>query len=281
MNFLRQAIRLLALDIDKSKLNTLWYENEDGDKFVPDLEGNMPPDVPEGYKYQVSQFPTSLRTTYLKLVDPKEVAECPHPEEYVHPTHGWIDGVEGRECDYCGGTQTKNVGEEWPEEWDASGSSEVMAGESGWSEDLALAMTNSGDYTLSEAILVAAQACERCMNALADQYGLDWGYPEFSDEWYKANTQCEFCTTEEEWQEIMDEINEESAEDAAMFETEAGVDNMKDIKNMTDEELEDALDNELIPGELLEKAVNEHNRRVRKKLKERSDRRGLRRKELI
>lgn len=59
-------------------------------------------------------------------------------------------------------------------------------------------MANSGDYTLKEAIAIYAQCCERCANALIWKYsnGED-GYPEYSDEWYKANTYCDFCLEEE------------------------------------------------------------------------------------
>ena len=65
-------------------------------------------------------------------------------------------------------------------------------------EDVILAMANSGDYTLSEAIAVWANACERCMNVLTYKYlnGKD-GYPEHSDEWKKANTVCRYCRDEE------------------------------------------------------------------------------------
>lgn len=59
---------------------------------------------------------------------------------------------------------------------------------------LIVAMVNSGDYDLYEAIGVYGRACERCMNVLWNKYlpGED-GYEEFSDEWKKANTECEFC----------------------------------------------------------------------------------------
>ena len=62
-------------------------------------------------------------------------------------------------------------------------------------EDVIMAMANSGDYTLSEAIAVYANACERCANVLAYKYlnGAD-GYPEFSDEWKKTNTKCRYCS---------------------------------------------------------------------------------------
>ena len=60
-----------------------------------------------------------------------------------------------------------------------------------------LAMANSGDYTLGEAIIAYATACERCMNVLSYKYtdGKE-GYEEFSDEWKKCRTVCDFCRHE-------------------------------------------------------------------------------------
>lgn len=42
-------------------------------------------------------------------------------------------------------------------------------------------------------------ACERCMNVLAYKYlnGAD-GYEEYSDEWKKCNTECDFCKIKED-----------------------------------------------------------------------------------
>lgn len=61
-------------------------------------------------------------------------------------------------------------------------------------EDVILAMANSGDYTLSEAIILYATSCERCANALIYKYlnGAD-GYEEYSEEWKKCNTSCKYC----------------------------------------------------------------------------------------
>lgn len=130
-------------NIDKTKLLTLWYEDEDGNKYIPSRE-EEPDSIPiDKYPYQVSQFPTELKTTYLRC-------------------HG------GR-------------------------SEEIAEGHQTWPEDLVLAMTNSGDYSLSESILIAACCCGRCLNALCHKYGLDDGYPEGSVEWHKAGTSCEFC----------------------------------------------------------------------------------------
>ena len=178
-----------------STMPTLWYENDAGERWEPDLESNGYPaeGLPSGFCYQHSQFPNVLRHTILRLVQESEVNECPHLEKDIEPTGGWVSGIEGRKCKQCGGSQTKRVSDPWPQQWDAYGSQELAAMESSYSEDLVLAMANSGDYTLSQAILVAANACERCMNSLAEKYGLEWGYPEYSVEWERSRTECEFC----------------------------------------------------------------------------------------
>lgn len=140
--------------------HTLWYEDKDGN-FVGTLnERGEPPTDPQ-IQYQISQFPRDLRTSYLRLNE---------------------DGS----------------------------STQVMTGTASWSEDLVLAMATKpretspgvveGPYKLSEAILIAAHACERCMNALAQRYGLDWGYPEFSEGWVESGTECQFCKDDPECQ---------------------------------------------------------------------------------
>ena len=64
-------------------------------------------------------------------------------------------------------------------------------------EDVIIAMVNSGDYTLSEALMLWSKCCERCMNVLAYKYlnGKD-GYEEYSEEWLKCHTVCQFCKDE-------------------------------------------------------------------------------------
>lgn len=66
-------------------------------------------------------------------------------------------------------------------------------------QDVIMAMVNSGDYTLQEALVVYSTACERCMNVLAYKYlnGAD-GYEEYSDDWKKCNTECDFCKIKED-----------------------------------------------------------------------------------
>ena len=75
-----------------------------------------------------------------------------------------------------------------------------MTGHLTWNDEKTiLAMEKSGDFTLSEAIIVYATACEKCMNVLVHKYtnGED-GYAEYSEEWKKCGTSCKFCRTESE-----------------------------------------------------------------------------------
>ena len=72
-------------------------------------------------------------------------------------------------------------------------SSEILRGESGFSSDLVTAMVRSNDWDVGDAIMVAGQSCERCMNVLGNHYGLDWGYPVDSEEYRKSGTTCSMC----------------------------------------------------------------------------------------
>lgn len=75
-------------------------------------------------------------------------------------------------------------------------SEKLMTGHTGWSEDLVLAMTVSGKYKLSEAILVVATSCSRCMNALAYVFQVGWGMSSDSEEYANHNTRCGYCDPE-------------------------------------------------------------------------------------
>lgn len=182
---------LNEMTIDKSNLDTLWYEDENGNKIKCGKD-----EYPSNARYQVSRFPCTLITNHLYLYHQEEVDKCDHPVDNVEPTDGWIDGVVGRRCTKCGGTQTKKESEPWPDKWYGGGSREAFSVRCGWQDDLVLAMVNCKDYTLTQAIIIAANSCERCTNALAYKYGLSWGYPEYSEEWKKCGTVCDFCRDE-------------------------------------------------------------------------------------
>jgi hypothetical protein len=192
--------RIVASLIEKIPKDypSIWYENQEGDRFVPDLTVDFPADqpIPEGFDYHVSRFPNQLSIEHLSMVKEEKVDACEHPEDHIEKDLGIIDSMEGRTCKSCGGYQSKEQGEPWPEKWEAYGSRPLMTMNMGWQEDLALGLVKKG-FGLSEAIVVAACACERCMNVLADEVGLDWGYPEGSEDWVKCGTSCGLCDGKE------------------------------------------------------------------------------------
>jgi hypothetical protein len=196
------------MDISSGNLDTLWYASQDGKIFHPDSQ-RLGEDVPKEYRYQHSRFPTTVSETVREIIRQEDVEACSHPEEDVHATYGWIEGTEGRRCRRCYGSQLRHGKEPWPDEWDANGSRELVRGDSSWPSDLVLAMSRPSTweraksffrswrlaelYPLDKSIIIASSSCERCMNALAYQYGLNWGYREHSKEWQQTNTQCDFC----------------------------------------------------------------------------------------
>lgn len=69
------------------------------------------------------------------------------------------------------------------------------------SPELVRALTNKIDpywkdpRSLEKALQIAAMACERCMNILANACGLDWGYAPDSPQAEKCGTTCDLCKT--------------------------------------------------------------------------------------
>lgn len=146
--------------IDKSKLkHGIWYEDENG-KYIPSTESV---DAPADAVTCHVCFPLQIRTEHYRIKPHK------NPDGGVSRTYYGSDRFLTTSCHIGGGN-----------------------------EPVILAMANSGDFTLSEALAVYASACERCANVLAYKYtnGAD-GYPEFSDEWYKCGTICEYCAYED------------------------------------------------------------------------------------
>ena len=123
-------------------LETLWYENEAGEKWFPDLEKDLP-QPPPGFIYQHARFPLELHHS-VNMEDTGQV---------------------------CDGTST-------------------------YAEDLATVLVTVGGFPLSQAILLSATACEKCMNVMAHDWGLKWGYASDSEDARKCGTECELCN---EW----------------------------------------------------------------------------------
>lgn len=141
----------------------LWCETLDGRMAPVDPMGEMPPVT--SHPYAVSRFPLEVRTEYYRRRE--------------------SDGSYG-------------------------GNDRILACNASANESLVLAMATGGrEYwprilarfwfhrpqrlVLSHAIVIASEACERCLNALAYEYGLPWGYREFSDEWEQCGTSCVMC----------------------------------------------------------------------------------------
>lgn len=144
------------MKIDKNKLKVgIWYEDENGN-YITSTESV---DAPKEAVTCHVCFPLQIRTEHYRIQ--------PHvdPDGNVRRTYCGSDKVCTTSCHIGGGNAP-----------------------------VIMAMVNSGDYTLSEALAVYANACERCANVLAYKYldGKD-GYAEYSEEWKKCGTVCDYC----------------------------------------------------------------------------------------
>lgn len=159
------------MKIDLTKMKLFWREDEQGN--VLQLENDRAPTEKEKEKYRFyhSEFPCQLHHN-ISVYDynpkgmQKILIRLPIISNIVKKKLGktFID-ICTFNTTYCSGS------------------------------DCIVAMVNSGDFTLEQAIWVYANSCERCMNALCYKYldGAD-GYAEYSEEWEKCNTVCDFCT---------------------------------------------------------------------------------------
>lgn len=180
------------MKINKENLKVgFWYEDEAGNKIESDE--NLV-DRPQGARSRQTIHPTQLDETIYMFYDKDK--KCNHRR--TKKMTGLEDQYKGRKCLDCGRSQIKIKWRPWPRKWDEGETSyELMT----WhthlctlSEECAVTMVNAGDYTLREALAIMAQSCERCGNVLIYRYldGKD-GYEEFSEEWYKSGTSCDFC----------------------------------------------------------------------------------------
>lgn len=141
------------MNIDKNKLKLGIWYTDDDLNIIPNPKELV---CPDGATHAFVCFPLEINTRMYRITERED------------GLRGWGDK------DKCCTFQT-HLGS-------ASGR-------------LAVAMVNSGDYELDEALSVLANCCERCVNVLFRKYApeVDCGYEEFSDEWQKANTECDFC----------------------------------------------------------------------------------------
>lgn len=173
---------------------TLWYEDQKGN-VIPHVPGETP--FREGNIYQHTRS-VAMRHNVLGTVQQADVDACSH--DVVVATGGWIEGVEGRECRGCKGTQVRHLPEPWPEKWEGGSCYDLMTMNSGWDSNVVNAMVRSLDYDAKDAALISATSCERCWNVLLHHYylrgenvGDDHGYPIGSDEEALCGTSCILC----------------------------------------------------------------------------------------
>lgn len=169
------------MKIDLTELKRFhWFEDEDGNIY--DEIGHDLPNDKDYFTYHVID-----PCNYIEALD----EYCCHPE-YEHKNNSFYQAMlhfkwfyklmykKYRKHRTFKRILTSNIGFR-----------------SKFSQDCIVAMVNSGDYTLAEAIYVYCNSCERCMNVLLYKYlnGAD-GYEEYSEEWKKCNTVCKWCEGE-------------------------------------------------------------------------------------
>lgn len=187
------------MKIDKSKLRIgTWYEDEKGE--LVESEDVLLCEAPKGARTYHTCFPLQITESIHVVYSKARKESCKHDRKYWEKDTDLRVGMKGHTCTVCGCTQLKRWWQPWGKKWDCGKSVNftplynLHTNISGGNQDIIIAMVNSGDYTLSEALVVFSSACERCTNVLAYKYlnGAD-GYAEYSDEWKKCNTECDFC----------------------------------------------------------------------------------------
>lgn len=185
------------MNIDLTKLKSgIWYEDRNG-KMIGKTDG-CSLDRPDGAVTYHACFPLEITERVYKIHNKNEKSRCKHKRKWWKKDSYLIKGYKGHTCAACGCSQQRKWWQPWGSKWDYGVESTLLVechtNIGGANQDLILAMVNSCDYTLQEALVIFASACERCKNVLAYKYsnGTD-GYAEHSKEWENCNTECDFC----------------------------------------------------------------------------------------
>nr|DAO07742.1 MAG TPA: hypothetical protein [Caudoviricetes sp.] len=190
------------MNIDKEKLKLgIWYEDENGN--VINQKEDLMCKAPEKARTYHCCFPLQITECIYAVHSKSQKETCKHKRKYWKKDTGLIKGLKGHICTNCGCSQTRKWWQPWGRKWDygtdITSLIDLHTSIGGANQDVIMAMVNSGDYTLQEALVVFSTACERCMNALAYKYlNGAYGYEEYSDEWKKCNTECDFCKIKED-----------------------------------------------------------------------------------
>ena len=170
------------MHINYTKLNKKhWFEDSDGNEIM--TKENTFDQVQDIIKREISDSDN----VFYKRCFPMELRES--IDEYCyHPTNGLVKWLcKKNNCFYRLVSKGKD-----------RTFKNIMTVTHSFGGDLSqrciVAMVNSGNFTLEQAIWVFGNSCERCTNVLLYTYlnGED-GYEEYSDEWKKSGGSCAFC----------------------------------------------------------------------------------------
>lgn len=152
----------------------LWYENAKGERWLPPADYNGSPPPPDGFTYMHSQFPTDLHRSMLRLEGDRSI-----------PIGTAVSG--------------------WDQELVlAMATRRPEGGKHSFADLGAIAGLPPHPIPLARAILIVANCCGRCLNALRWAYGIRDSYSPASVTYAEKNTRCEFCATPEELNAIAD-----------------------------------------------------------------------------
>lgn len=159
------------MKIDMKKIPCNWLQDEDGNKY--DAVYNKDGLIINDKQYQHNILVNQCRTEILKPVFESNVNKCRHPKNKMKTNFYNKFHNEHRICEECGGSQSRKIGEDWPDKWNCSGSMFVGTSITLWDNDLVTTIVRSGEYNVKEAILIVSHACEDCLNVLRNKYGLE------------------------------------------------------------------------------------------------------------
>lgn len=140
-------------------LPQLWYENGDGERWVPGLLGADA--QPPGFVYQHSRFANELQTVVLGIDSVGNSAR-----------------LGAGSMSYIAALVLAMTRPTWRERM------RQLLRSHRWQKTLSHA----------QAVLHAAVSCEGCMNVLLYEYGTLDGYARGSEGHVRARTSCELCT---------------------------------------------------------------------------------------
>lgn len=161
------------MNIDLTKMRKCWWEDEDGN-IIEQADNEVVSKNNPKAKFMYSVWPCQITQT-MEIYD-------------FHPNND-IQRLLAK-VPYFKNLFIKKYGKTFRQAYTFN-----TTYSSPWAQKTIVAMVNSGDYTLEQAIWVFTTACERCMNVLINKYvpELGDGYEEGSEDWEKCGTSCIFC----------------------------------------------------------------------------------------